>query len=228
LALWYTVADIGLIWQVVYYKQCVTTEVECDQDEAIVLLTPKQLKKRRISKDTLLTKLEITSLERQQQQQQSEESEDEYDELDEEVNNSIYIVDPKIKSIWVNLIGASMLILMTLSSCYAYYFMISTQALDHDDDSFKLIPQILGWLSAVLYAGSRLPQLIKNWKQQSTEGLSSGMFICAVFGNIFFALVSFTKQYEITKYLLTCIIIVHLSKVDRKKIYFGQSTMDYW
>lgn len=196
MALWYTVADIGLIWQVVYYKQCVTKKAECDQDdEAVALIKIKNLKQRRKSKDiSLLSKADNNTVENHQSDE-SEDDHDGYNELDE--NN---MIDPKMKPLWVNLIGATILILVTLSSCYAYYFMISTPLTDNGDDiGLRIIPQILGWMSAVLYVGSRVPQLIKNWKQQSTEGLSSGMFICAVFGNFFFALVSISLPYnEIT------------------------------
>jgi uncharacterized protein with PQ loop repeat len=48
----------------------------------------------------------------------------------------------------------------------------------------------MGWLSALLYVGSRIPQLVKNYKNRSTEGLSIGMFLCAVMGNIFYTAVS--------------------------------------
>eukprot|EP01063_Lacrimia_lanifica_P028106 TRINITY_DN404_c4_g1_i1.p1 TRINITY_DN404_c4_g1~~TRINITY_DN404_c4_g1_i1.p1 ORF type:complete len:538 (+),score=174.16 TRINITY_DN404_c4_g1_i1:40-1614(+) len=42
----------------------------------------------------------------------------------------------------------------------------------------------MGWLSAVLYLGSRVPQLWKNMKRKSTDGLSPLMFTMAVGGNI--------------------------------------------
>lgn len=186
MALWYTIADISLIWQVVYYSQCVTTEAKCDQEEAIVLITPKNLKNRRKSNaDRSLAKIDTNTMEKQQ----SDESEDEYDANNELEDKTVVVLPPKIKPVWVNLIGGSTLVIFTLFSCYAYV-MVSEQPIQNsNDDSLRLVPQILGWLSAVLYVGSRLPQLIKNWKQQSTEGLSSGMFICAVFGNFFFAMV---------------------------------------
>lgn len=187
MALWYTIADISLIWQVVYYSQCVTTQAKCEQEESIVLIAPKNLKNRRRSNaDRSLSKTDTNTMEKQQ----SDESEAEYDEDHELLENkAVVAIPPKIKPLWVNLIGGSILVTFTLFSCYAYVKVSGQPIQDSDDDSLRLVPQILGWLSAVLYVGSRLPQLIKNWKQQSTEGLSSGMFICAVFGNLFFALV---------------------------------------
>lgn len=171
MALWYTIADICLIWQVVYYKQCVTTEPISNEDEAVALIATKPIKQRRSS---LLDSSDELS-----------------DEEDEVMDKEIVPDKQRIPPVWINLLGFFVLIAVTLASCYAY---IMVRKVD-DGNSIRLIPQILGWSSAVLYVGSRVPQLIKNWRQQSTEGLSSGMFICAVFGNLFFASVKYKKSY---------------------------------
>eukprot|EP00008_Paramoeba_atlantica_P011378 CAMPEP_0201492828 /NCGR_PEP_ID=MMETSP0151_2-20130828/34860_1 /ASSEMBLY_ACC=CAM_ASM_000257 /TAXON_ID=200890 /ORGANISM="Paramoeba atlantica, Strain 621/1 / CCAP 1560/9" /LENGTH=195 /DNA_ID=CAMNT_0047879861 /DNA_START=580 /DNA_END=1167 /DNA_ORIENTATION=+ len=48
--------------------------------------------------------------------------------------------------------------------------------------------EILGitfaWTSATLYLSSRLPQIYKNFRRKSTEGLSFGMFVLTVCGNL--------------------------------------------
>ena len=46
---------------------------------------------------------------------------------------------------------------------------------------------ILSWCSTFLYLGSRLPQLYKNWKLQSTAGLSPLLFFAAFCGNLFYS-----------------------------------------
>lgn len=46
---------------------------------------------------------------------------------------------------------------------------------------------ILSWSSTILYLGSRLPQLYKNWSRQSTAGLSPLLFIAAFCGNLFYS-----------------------------------------
>jgi uncharacterized protein with PQ loop repeat len=46
---------------------------------------------------------------------------------------------------------------------------------------------ILAWSSTFLYLGSRLPQLYKNWKRQSTAGLSPLLFAAAFCGNMFYS-----------------------------------------
>ncbi|KIV91151.1 hypothetical protein PV10_05723 [Exophiala mesophila] len=57
-----------------------------------------------------------------------------------------------------------------------------------DDDSqpleFDTLGQIFGYLCAVLYLGSRLPQLLLNYKRKSTEGVSLLFFLFACIGNL--------------------------------------------
>ncbi len=48
--------------------------------------------------------------------------------------------------------------------------------------------QVFGYLCAVLYLGSRLPQLLLNWRRQSTEGVSMLFFLFACLGNLTYVL----------------------------------------
>ncbi|KAI9737738.1 MAG: hypothetical protein M1834_009106 [Cirrosporium novae-zelandiae] len=43
--------------------------------------------------------------------------------------------------------------------------------------------EILGYISAVCYLGARIPQIIKNWREHSCEGLSLLFFILSLLGN---------------------------------------------
>lgn len=52
------------------------------------------------------------------------------------------------------------------------------------DMTFDPLAQFFGWLSAVLYLGSRLPQILLNYKRKSCEGISFLFFLCAVLGNV--------------------------------------------
>jgi hypothetical protein len=47
---------------------------------------------------------------------------------------------------------------------------------------------VLSWMSTFLYLGSRLPQIYKNYKLQSTAGLSPSLFAAAFSGNMFYSL----------------------------------------
>ncbi|KAF7597477.1 hypothetical protein BBP40_003724 [Aspergillus hancockii] len=44
--------------------------------------------------------------------------------------------------------------------------------------------QVVGYFSAVCYLGARLPQIYKNWKDKSCEGLSLLFFILSLLGNL--------------------------------------------
>ncbi|KAI5290565.1 hypothetical protein KEM52_000422 [Ascosphaera acerosa] len=45
----------------------------------------------------------------------------------------------------------------------------------------------VSWSSTCLYLGSRLPQLLKNYRRKSTTGLSPLLFACAFTGNVFYS-----------------------------------------
>lgn len=95
----------------------------------------------------------------------------------------------------VNTICAVVITLTAVIPCYAYYAVHFTTDYDRNFDhsiskGVQIVAQIFGWLSATLYVGSRLPQILKNWRKKSTEGLSWAMFAVAVLGNVFFTLVS--------------------------------------
>ncbi|ORE06071.1 PQ-loop-domain-containing protein [Rhizopus microsporus var. microsporus] len=151
LALYYTVADMGLIWQVIYYQH---KKLPSDDEESVSerssLLNSYVHKKK------------------------------------EQVQSSKYHT-------LFNWISALSIVLVTIVSCYTYYNVHQT----HDTSGITWLPQLMGWLSALLYVGSRIPQLVKNYKNQSTEGLSIGMFLCAVMGNIFYTASIFLKSTDV-------------------------------
>lgn len=55
------------------------------------------------------------------------------------------------------------------------------------DDTMATGPQLLGYLSAVLYLGARLPQIYQNHKKRSVYGLSLLFFLFSMLGNITYA-----------------------------------------
>ncbi|CAG8537109.1 6125_t:CDS:2 [Acaulospora morrowiae] len=85
-----------------------------------------------------------------------------------------------------------------LTGVIAYYFSSRSQEVKNNKDlvpllfvqreHLELFPQVCGWISTLLYLGSRIPQIIKNYTTKSTEGLSLAMFCYAVLGNITFCL----------------------------------------
>lgn len=63
-------------------------------------------------------------------------------------------------------------------------------------------PQVLGYTSAMLYLCARIPQIIKNYRKQKTEGLALLFFILSVCGNLTYAAsilaFSMEREYVIT------------------------------
>jgi len=60
--------------------------------------------------------------------------------------------------------------------------------------ALNLWGQVFGWLCAVLYLGSRLPQLLLNWRRKSTEGVSMLFFLFACLGNLTYVLSIFAFE----------------------------------
>jgi uncharacterized protein with PQ loop repeat len=61
---------------------------------------------------------------------------------------------------------------------------------EHQNDNlhFNLTGQIFGYLCALLYLGSRIPQLLLNYRRKSTEGLNALFFLFACIGNLTYVL----------------------------------------
>ncbi|KAI7896006.1 PQ loop repeat-domain-containing protein [Mucor mucedo] len=166
LALYYTVADMALIWQVIYYqRQQKPIEEEVFPGESSVLIGPSSLP----TYDTTT----ISSATNKKTSQAK-------------------------KTRLFNWTSAIAIVLVTVISCYTYYNAHWKHNHHNDDDTNRLnwLPQTMGWTSAALYVGSRIPQILKNYKHKSTEGLSFGMFICAVLGNVLFTSSIFLKSTE--------------------------------
>ena len=52
-----------------------------------------------------------------------------------------------------------------------------------DSEPIALGAEILGYISAICYLGARIPQIIKNQRERSCEGLSLLFFILSLLGN---------------------------------------------
>lgn len=70
----------------------------------------------------------------------------------------------------------------------------STSPADEGIPSFDVWGQIFGWFCAALYLGSRLPQLLLNWRRKSTEGVSILFFLFACLGNLTYVLSIFAYE----------------------------------
>ncbi|KAI9843889.1 MAG: hypothetical protein M1837_006042 [Sclerophora amabilis] len=95
-----------------------------------------------------------------------------------------------------------------------------------DDDSGvneALGAQILGYLSAMCYLGARIPQIVKNYRERSCEGLSLLFFILSLMGNATYgAGILFHSQSK--DYIVTNLpwLIGSLGTMIEDVIIFGQ------
>ncbi|KAI9022972.1 PQ loop repeat-domain-containing protein [Phycomyces nitens] len=90
--------------------------------------------------------------------------------------------------------------LLLVGSCLFFFWPNSQDKIDYE--KLHLVPQLLGWASAVLYCGSRIPQIMQNFRNESVDGLSLTMFVFSVCGNLTYCLSIFCKSLDKT-FLLT-------------------------
>lgn len=60
--------------------------------------------------------------------------------------------------------------------------------------ALNLWGQIFGYLCALLYLGSRLPQILLNYRRKSTDGLSGLFFLFACIGNVTYSVSIFAFE----------------------------------
>jgi hypothetical protein len=105
------------------------------------------------------------------------------------------------------LFNSTAILLVIIAGIAGYYLSPSTPEskshyedgrTDADDQAstlhFSLWGQIFGYICAVLYLGSRVPQILLNRRRQSTEGLNALFFLFACLGNLTFVLSIFAFE----------------------------------
>lgn len=84
-------------------------------------------------------------------------------------------------------------IILTVVAAGVLGWYLSPKAQEEDPDSrtppsFNVLGQVFGYLCAALYLGSRIPQLLLNYRRKSTEGISMLFFLFACIGNLTYVL----------------------------------------
>lgn len=107
------------------------------------------------------------------------------------------IIIKRIKEI---LIVCAVVIIGILSWYITYISKTNREKVPLSDRiNFNITAQIFGYISAVFYLASRLPQIFLNIKNKSTDGISFLFFLLACLGNITFVLsvlsISLDKKY---------------------------------
>lgn len=74
------------------------------------------------------------------------------------------------------------------AGCMGFFFSDKSGDVgDAPPSKIELGPQIVGYMSALLYLGARIPQIIQNHKRRSVEGLSLLFFMFSTLGNLTYA-----------------------------------------
>lgn len=156
LAVYYTLADIVLLWQCLVYGH--------GEKPDYVHLSPASP----MNEDVLETVLS-----------------------ENYVDDEIVRKEPStLQSALIKTLMVALVILAGLIGWYISYLRDSRHRAKHpgEDKPIELIydplAQFFGWLCAFLYLGSRIPQILLNYKRKSCEGISFMFFLFACLGNL--------------------------------------------
>ncbi|CCF57129.1 hypothetical protein KAFR_0C01360 [Kazachstania africana CBS 2517] len=193
LAAYYTIADVVLLGQCLWY----------DSEEKIdpVHLSPANPLNENVLQDIfneneplLLSNGQANIIQNNEDRSSSNLDEIIENEDAEEIIKQNYLSDSSVVFI---------VILAGFISWYVTYCHTS-----HTNPPEKTLPlktnwlaQLFGYLSAFLYLGSRIPQILLNYKRKSCEGISFLFFLFACLGNITFIISVLTISMDI-KYLI--------------------------
>ncbi|OMJ08904.1 Seven transmembrane protein 1 [Smittium culicis] len=78
-----------------------------------------------------------------------------------------------------------------------YFYSVGIDMTFTNDYELSFWPQLFGYLSALLYAFSRVPQIMQNYKTKSVEGLSIIMFALTLASNIAYIISFFAESTEL-------------------------------
>ncbi|EMC93755.1 hypothetical protein BAUCODRAFT_206168 [Baudoinia panamericana UAMH 10762] len=126
--------------------------------------------------------------------------------------NDLEAMKPKPSRTWLQacLFNGTAIILVIAAGVAGYYLSPSSPSPDRHQQTeadeqaeslhFSLWGQIFGYICAILYLGSRIPQLLLNYRRKSTDGLNVLFFLFACFGNLTFVLSIFAFEPICSKY----------------------------
>lgn len=92
-----------------------------------------------------------------------------------------------LQSVLFNLTAVA---LVCAAGVLGWYFSPASKSSSPDPEplTLDLFGQVFGYFCAVLYLGSRLPQLLLNYRRKSTDGVSLLFFLFACIGNLTYVL----------------------------------------
>lgn len=107
-----------------------------------------------------------------------------YDEINEKNSKKSYSLSNHLKRLSV----FQYLLCISITSFSLFFLLLAIIFISCSYIKNEFIGDVFGYGSAVLYIGARVPQIMKNYKEKSTEGLQPLMFILSVIGNVTFTL----------------------------------------
>lgn len=173
LAVYYTLADIVLLWQCLVYGN--------GENADLIHLSPANP----MSEDVLETVLSRDSAGRRAGF--SDEEND--DSIINGSNNSKDYKMSSTKSFCIQFLMVFLVISAGLVGWYVSYINQAKHHKKHPDHGkpelvYDSLAQFFGWLCAFLYLGSRIPQILLNYKRKSCDGISFMFFLFACLGNL--------------------------------------------
>ncbi|KAM4068078.1 PQ loop repeat domain-containing protein [Hirsutella rhossiliensis] len=89
--------------------------------------------------------------------------------------------------------NATIVAMVCAAGVFGWFLATGGRATSSDrgaDDGLELdvLGQVFGYLCAVAYIASRMPQLVLNWRRKTTDGLSMLFFLFACLGNVTYVL----------------------------------------
>lgn len=96
----------------------------------------------------------------------------------------------RISTIQAILFNTTAIALVCAAGIVGWYFSPASKSSSSEPEPLTMDPlgQTFGYFCAVLYLGSRLPQLLLNFRRKSTDGVSLLFFLFACIGNLTYVL----------------------------------------
>lgn len=178
LAVYYTLADIVLLWQCLAYGD--------GKNPDLIHLSPANP----LNEDVLETAMsnEERHNRRRNQGNTTEDLESSTTSVDSSISKSSS--SSQFQSFLINTLMVTLVIASGVIGWYISYIKESKHHSKHpgkhnpEELIFDPLAQIFGWLCAFFYLGSRIPQIVLNYERKSCDGISFMFFLFACLGNL--------------------------------------------
>lgn len=179
LAVYYTLADIVLLWQCLAYGD--------GKNPDLIHLSPANP----LNEDVLETAMsnEERHNRRRNQGNTTEDLESSTTSIDSSISKSSSS-SSQFQSFLINTLMVTLVIASGVIGWYISYIKESKHHSKHpgkhnpEELIFDPLAQIFGWLCAFFYLGSRIPQIVLNYERKSCDGISFMFFLFACLGNL--------------------------------------------